>query len=231
MISSSLRRQVATGGAAHQNRSSSALRRGGTRGRSGSAPPGCRSDSASAFACGWRGPRPTSSSPRARGRGSRGHAGTGGSPSRANTLRDFFVATPYKLVDLADPDSEATAIRWWEELTERGGEGMVVKQASGHFFRNRCEGRPTGRHVHSSTFWFFVRYRPHDARPCRRVYRRDGELRLHQGQRMCGAAHLQCRGSMRRARRAERGNRKLGIRRRPPRGQRSEPDVGRHHRR
>ena len=30
-------------------------------------------------------------------------------------------------VDLIDPESQATAIRWWEELTSRGGEGMVVK--------------------------------------------------------------------------------------------------------
>ena len=30
-------------------------------------------------------------------------------------------------VDLADPASEAAAIAWWEELTARGGEGMVVK--------------------------------------------------------------------------------------------------------
>jgi predicted kinase len=29
--------------------------------------------------------------------------------------------------DLSDPESEAAAARWWEELTEAGGEGMVVK--------------------------------------------------------------------------------------------------------
>lgn len=37
------------------------------------------------------------------------------------------VATPYLLVDLEDPASEAKAIAWWEELTGRGGEGMVIK--------------------------------------------------------------------------------------------------------
>lgn len=36
-------------------------------------------------------------------------------------------ATPYRIIDLNDPVSEADGIRWWEELTGRGGEGMVVK--------------------------------------------------------------------------------------------------------
>jgi len=40
-----------------------------------------------------------------------------------NTL----MATRYQNVDLTDPTSEAAAIAWWQELTERGGEGMVVK--------------------------------------------------------------------------------------------------------
>lgn len=39
----------------------------------------------------------------------------------------FIVATPYRVVDLTDENSQATAIQWWEELTSRGGEGMVVK--------------------------------------------------------------------------------------------------------
>jgi protein phosphatase len=38
-----------------------------------------------------------------------------------------LVATPHRVVDLTDPVSEADATRWWEDLTERGGEGMVVK--------------------------------------------------------------------------------------------------------
>jgi len=33
-------------------------------------------------------------------------------------------------VDLTDPDGEAAATRWWEELTAGGGEGMVVKPAA-----------------------------------------------------------------------------------------------------
>jgi len=36
-------------------------------------------------------------------------------------------ATPFKVVDVTDPASEQTGITWWEELTGRGGEGMVVK--------------------------------------------------------------------------------------------------------
>jgi protein phosphatase len=39
----------------------------------------------------------------------------------------LLVATPYKIVDVTDAASEASGIQWWEELTGRGGEGMVVK--------------------------------------------------------------------------------------------------------
>jgi protein phosphatase len=39
----------------------------------------------------------------------------------------LMLATPYKLIDLTDPTSEATGIAWWQELTARGGEGIVVK--------------------------------------------------------------------------------------------------------
>ena len=39
----------------------------------------------------------------------------------------LLLATPYKVVDLDGDDSRETGIGWWEELTERGGEGMVVK--------------------------------------------------------------------------------------------------------
>ncbi|HET9211599.1 MAG TPA: polynucleotide kinase-phosphatase [Thermoanaerobaculia bacterium] len=43
---------------------------------------------------------------------------------------DLLTATPYRVVDLADPASEEAATAWWEELTGRGGEGMVVKPLS-----------------------------------------------------------------------------------------------------
>lgn len=38
-----------------------------------------------------------------------------------------FRATATATVDLDDEASEAAAVAWWEELTARGGEGMVVK--------------------------------------------------------------------------------------------------------
>jgi len=40
---------------------------------------------------------------------------------------DVLVATPYRIVDVTNPESEADGVRWWEELTRKGGEGMVVK--------------------------------------------------------------------------------------------------------
>jgi protein phosphatase len=38
-----------------------------------------------------------------------------------------LVATPHKMVNLSEPLGEVEATRWWEDLTGRGGEGMVVK--------------------------------------------------------------------------------------------------------
>jgi protein phosphatase len=39
----------------------------------------------------------------------------------------FLVTTPFRTVDLSDPADQAEATRWWEEITDAGGEGMVVK--------------------------------------------------------------------------------------------------------
>lgn len=39
----------------------------------------------------------------------------------------IVMATAHRLVDLKDPESIAGAVAWWEDLTARGGEGMVVK--------------------------------------------------------------------------------------------------------
>ncbi|MBC7818204.1 MAG: polynucleotide kinase-phosphatase [Planctomycetaceae bacterium] len=39
----------------------------------------------------------------------------------------ILAATPFLVVDVTDPDQAASAVRWWEELTAKGGEGMVVK--------------------------------------------------------------------------------------------------------
>jgi len=43
---------------------------------------------------------------------------------------EILLATPYRIVDVTDPASWAEGIAWWEELTGRGGEGMVVKPLS-----------------------------------------------------------------------------------------------------
>ena len=40
---------------------------------------------------------------------------------------DLLRATRYLEVELTDPKSIDNAVQWWLELTERGGEGMVVK--------------------------------------------------------------------------------------------------------
>ena len=39
----------------------------------------------------------------------------------------LLLATPYKLIELTDTASQSEGARWWNELTSRGGEGMVVK--------------------------------------------------------------------------------------------------------
>ena len=39
----------------------------------------------------------------------------------------MLLATPYRVVALDEPNAVNDAVRWWEDLTARGGEGMVVK--------------------------------------------------------------------------------------------------------
>jgi protein phosphatase len=39
----------------------------------------------------------------------------------------ILVQTPYRVLDLNDQTEVESAVAWWEELTENGGEGMVVK--------------------------------------------------------------------------------------------------------
>ena len=39
----------------------------------------------------------------------------------------LLLATPYKVINVTDPVSQAEGVGWWMELTARGGEGMVVK--------------------------------------------------------------------------------------------------------
>jgi protein phosphatase len=40
---------------------------------------------------------------------------------------DRIAATRRIVVDTADPESTAAGVAWWSELTDAGGEGMVVK--------------------------------------------------------------------------------------------------------
>ena len=39
----------------------------------------------------------------------------------------LLLATEYQVVDVTQPDQELAGIEWWQQLTARGGEGMVVK--------------------------------------------------------------------------------------------------------
>src|ERR1700719_2504691 len=39
----------------------------------------------------------------------------------------LLLATPFQVVDLTDRGDQDKGIKWWEELTGSGGEGMVVK--------------------------------------------------------------------------------------------------------
>jgi protein phosphatase len=42
----------------------------------------------------------------------------------------LFQPTNYRMVRLDDPSSEAAATQWWLDMTQKGGEGMVVKPLS-----------------------------------------------------------------------------------------------------
>jgi hypothetical protein len=39
----------------------------------------------------------------------------------------LLLATPYRVVDVTDTAIQDEAVAWWDEMTSRGGEGMVVK--------------------------------------------------------------------------------------------------------
>ncbi|WKN33790.1 polynucleotide kinase-phosphatase [Porifericola rhodea] len=40
---------------------------------------------------------------------------------------ELLLATPYRIVDLSDEQSQQALVHWWEDLTEKGGEGIVIK--------------------------------------------------------------------------------------------------------
>ena len=58
----------------------------------------------------------------------------------------ILLATPYKMVDVTDPASEAGAVRWWQELTDSGGEGDGRQAAAVHRSRQTGLGA-AGRQV------------------------------------------------------------------------------------
>ena len=41
--------------------------------------------------------------------------------------KPVLFATPYRIIDVTDEASQQAGIAWWEQMTSRGGEGMVVK--------------------------------------------------------------------------------------------------------
>lgn len=43
---------------------------------------------------------------------------------------EWFTRTGRLMVNLADPESRAAGVAWWEQLTDGGGEGMVVKPST-----------------------------------------------------------------------------------------------------
>ncbi len=43
---------------------------------------------------------------------------------------EILLATPYRVIDVTDEGSMKAGLDWWEGLTGKGGEGMVVKPFS-----------------------------------------------------------------------------------------------------
>jgi protein phosphatase len=41
--------------------------------------------------------------------------------------KTVLLSTPYKIIEVTDESSQQAGINWWEDMTSRGGEGMVVK--------------------------------------------------------------------------------------------------------
>jgi protein phosphatase len=48
----------------------------------------------------------------------------------ANAAPELLIATEHRTIDVTDDASRGEGMRWWEELTGRGGEGIVVKPRS-----------------------------------------------------------------------------------------------------
>ena len=72
----------------------------------------------------------------------------------------FLLATPYKVVNLQDEKAVQAAIEWWEQLTAKGGEGMVVKPFNFIQYNNskivqpaiKCRGREYLRIIYGADY-------------------------------------------------------------------------------
>lgn len=64
----------------------------------------------------------------------------------------LLVPTRHRVVALADPESEAEATAWWEELTAEGGEGIVVKPLPFATPALKCRGPEALRLVHGPEY-------------------------------------------------------------------------------
>ncbi|MBC6451104.1 polynucleotide kinase-phosphatase [Actinokineospora xionganensis] len=58
---------------------------------------------------------------------------------------DLFAVTRNLVVDTEDAGSVGAGVRWWTELTEAGGEGMVVKPAANHLPKTQPGVKVRGR--------------------------------------------------------------------------------------
>jgi protein phosphatase len=54
------------------------------------------------------------------------------------TNERLLQATPFQVLEVTDAENTAAGVRWWEELTGGGGEGMVVKPLD--FLARGCHG-------------------------------------------------------------------------------------------
>ena len=74
----------------------------------------------------------------------------------------IFIATNYIIVDLLDENSLIAGVKWWEELTASGGEGMVVKPYEFIVTRGtellqpavKCRGREYLRIIYGPEYMF-----------------------------------------------------------------------------
>ena len=75
---------------------------------------------------------------------------------------ELLISTPYKIIDVTDPESENIGISWWANLTNSGGEGIVIKpydfiaKGKGGLLQPalKCRGREYLRIIYGSEYTF-----------------------------------------------------------------------------